>query len=47
MRDAESLLDQVVSFDPQAVSVQTVQQVLGLVADPQEVLPALIEALAR
>ena len=31
LRDAESLFDQVVSFDPQAVSVQTVQQVLGLV----------------
>ena len=31
LRDAESLLDQVVSFDPEAVSLQTVQQVLGLV----------------
>jgi DNA polymerase III subunit gamma/tau len=31
LRDAESLLDQVVSFDPQAVSVETVQRVLGLV----------------
>ena len=31
LRDAESLLDQVVSFDAEVVSLQTVQQVLGLV----------------
>jgi len=31
LRDAESYLDQVVSFSPEAVSVPTVQQVLGVV----------------
>ena len=31
LRDAESMLDQVVSFDQKTVSVQTVRQVLGLV----------------
>jgi len=31
LRDAESMLDQVISFDQQEISVQTVRQVLGLV----------------
>ena len=31
LRDAESMLDQVVSFDQDAVTVETVRQVLGLV----------------
>ena len=44
LRDAESLLDQVVSFDPQAVSVETVQRVLGLV--DRNVYFDLTEALA-
>ena len=46
LRDAESMLDQVISFDQQEISVQTVRQVLGLVDQNAyfDLSAALVEA---